>query len=417
MGQSSFTTLASALKERYAKTIVDVTYKVDPWYARIRKVTDWGGKTKKFPVQYGHNQSASATFSEAQANVDGLKISAWDMVAENNKKMYLTAKFPGDLIRAMNGGQEKAYFPVITAECDSAFATAARRYSLQGFRSGWGDIGRMSNAAAADPTLTLTQPGEAMNFEIGMKLEFAADNDSGAKRAGVAYVASVDEDANTIELSSDQAGTTPVNTNAVSGLAQNDYIFPSGDRHATAASRLVIAGKEAWIPYDRTVITSTTYFGVNRLLHPTRLAGRYVDGTSLKLMEALQKGMTYAAIQGNPDTIWLDWSKWLQLEYELGSKVQYEDVEVATVGFRSIVLSGPKGKVNVFQTTACPSNRFFVDTMDTWSLLSMGDPIGFLDDDDLMIQRVSNADAYEARIGGYAELFCSNPVANCIGNW
>jgi hypothetical protein len=415
MASNTFSTLAAALKERYAKTVVDVTYPTDPWYARIRKVTDWGGKTKKFPVIYGNNQSVSATFTDAQTNADGLRIAAWDMNPENNRKIYATAKFPGDLIRAMNGN-EKSFFPLITRECDSAMKSCARRYSLQGFRSGWGDLGRMSNAAGASPTLTLTQAGEAMNFEVGMKVAFAADNDSGAMRAGVAWISGVDEDANTVTLASDAALATPVNTNAVSGLAQNDYIFPVGDRHATAANRQVISGKEAWTPYDRTTLTGT-FFGVNRLLHPTRLGGRYVDGSSMRLMEALQKGLTYAAIQGKPDTIWLDWSKWLQLEFELGSKVTYEDVEVANAGFRTITISGPKGKVNIFQTTACPSNRAFIDTMDTWSLLSLGEPIGFLDEDDLMIQRISNADQYEARIGGYAELFCSDPVQNCIVNW
>lgn len=414
MPANTFTTLVAAMKERVARTVMDVTLPTSPAYARLRKVTDWGGKTKRFPIIYGDNQSPSATFSEGQANFDGLRITEWDMRPENNKKMYAFARFPGDLIRSMNGN-EKAMFPLVTRELDSAMRSCAKRYSLALYRSGWGDLGRMSNAAAADPTLTLTQPGEALNFEPGMKLEFAADNDSGAKRAGVAYVAAVDEDGNTIELASDAALTTPVNTNAVSGLTQNDYIFPAGDRHATAASRLMMVGMETWVPYDRTTVG--TLFGVPRATHPTRFAGRYVDGSQMRLLEALQTGLNQAGIYGKPDTAYLDWSKWLQLEFELGSKVQYEDVEVGNVGFRSIVISGPKGKVNIFQDTACPSNRCFVTQQDTWQLLSIGEPIGVLAEDDLQTLRLTNADTYELRVGGYTELFCSEPVKTAVINW
>jgi len=204
----------------------------------------------------------------------------------------------------------------------------------------------------------------------------------------------------------------------IGAAAAGDTVFRIGNRQDSAApTRLRIAGFEAWIPYVRTGL-STALFGVDRSLHPTRLAGAYLNGSTKSIKESIKSMITTLASRGGkPDYAVVSFDKWDQLSNELGSKVEYTDVKVGetgVVGFSGIRIQGPKGNVEVLPDIGCPDNRCFVLQRETWKLLSLGKTIGFLDEDDNRMLREGSADQYEIRIGGYMELLCMAPGRNGV---
>lgn len=92
------------------------------------------------------------------------------------------------------------------------------------------------------------------------------------------------------------------------------------------------------------------------------------------------------------------------------SKVQYVDLKVtADVGFRGIVVNGPRGPIKVIPDQNCPSGRAFMLQLDTWKLYSLGKAPKILDADGMKMLRESSADAVELRVGFYAQLGCRAP--------
>jgi hypothetical protein len=424
---SSFTTAAAALKTRFyldKNTIPDMTYEESPAYALIPKSEDWGGDNSTFPIMIGQNQTGSATFGTSQAlkttSAGTYNLKKWLLPSSANKKHYTFATIPGDLIRAMEGNAN-AYFPEVSANVESAIKASARRFSIDLFRDGFGAIGTIAAGGISSATITLTQAEDAKNFEQNMNVIFSSTNSSAVLRgagggsAQVLIVDSVDEDAGTV--------TFTANVSTVTGgggsVAAGDFVFPNGDRQDSATpSRLRLVGFEGWTPFDRTTLTSTPFFNIDRSKNKTRLGGSFLDGTTKSIRESIQTMVSLlAGRKANPKYAFLSFSKWNELALEFGSNVQYVDLKVGeqgVVGFKSIRVNGPKGSVEVLPDQGCPANRCFVIQPDTWKLLSLGKPIGFLDEDDNRMLRETSSDSYEVRIGGYVELLCMAPGFNGV---
>lgn len=416
---STFATAAAALKTRFyldKNTIPDMTYEESPAYALMPKSQDWGGDNSTFPIMIGQNQTGSATFSKAQGNkatsAGTYNLKKWLLPSSANKKHYAFATVPGDLIRSMEGNAN-AYFPQVAMEVESALKASARRFSIDLFRDGFGSIGSILNPGGiSGSTITLSNAEDAKNFEVNMVVQFSASNAAAVLRnaGGELIVSAVNEDTGVI--------TFTAAVGSLAAVAVGDFIFPTGDRQDSATpSRLRLVGFEGWTPFDRTTLTGT-FFNIDRTANPTRLGGSFLDGTTKSIRESIQTMVTtLASRKANPKYAFLSYSKWNELSLEMGSNVQYVDVKVGeqgAVGFRGIRVNGPKGTVEVLPDQGCPSNRCFVIQPDTWKLLSLGKPIGFLDEDDNRMLRETSSDSYEIRIGGYVELLCMAPGFNGV---
>lgn len=405
---ASFTTVAAFLKQHYygnERSIPDLTYPESFTYAVIPKDESWGGSSGEFPLIYGHNQSVSADFDTAQANLGAVDAVRWSIPPSGRKTRYGFAQFPTDVIRAMES-KENAYRKLIPAEVDSIMKSMARRIAIDLHGNGYGAIGQVSNTSFSTTEMTLVNPEDARKFENKMWLQFSDSDHGDALRdsGDRLQVVGIDEDSGTITLSGNLSG--------ISGIAENDYIFPQGDRHDSATpSRRQVVGLETLNPYDRSLVG--TLFGVDRTLHKTRLGGSYLDGSNMSLHEAIMTLASKMADRGgDPKYIVMSYANWTELAKELGSQKEYSDVEVANVGFSGIRFRGPKRRpLECVADNACPSNRVRLFNPETLKLLAVGKPIGFLDEDDIgPILRVANADAYQTRVGGYIELMSEKPI-------
>jgi hypothetical protein len=117
---------------------------------------------------------------------------------------------------------------------------------------------------------------------------------------------------------------------------------------------------------------------------------------------------------GNPDYAFMSFDKWASLEKTLGSRVIYEEVDVAGIGFTAIVVNGPSGKIRCMADRDCPSNRIYLLTMSSWALYSLKEPIMIVDLDGNKMLREASADAYEVRCAFYGQLGCDHPGANAV---
>jgi len=390
------TTFASALKQHYTSDRVEnMVYKDNPLLAMLPKYEQFGGKNLPIPIIYGNPQGRSATFSTAQANKTNSQLKDFVLTRARD---YSLASIDNETMEASKGNAN-AFIEAATTEIDGAIQAVTRSLAIALYGTGSGSIGQAS-AAATGTTLQLANIEDVTNFEVGMELVFSTADGGGTIKSGAVTVNGVDRDTGAITvdaLSAIDGGT---------GVAQDDFVFVEGDYD------LKVSGLRAWLPDSAP--TSTPFFSVDRTADVTRLGGIRFDGSALPIEEALVDAASRVAREGGkPDYCFMSYEKFSDLEKALGAKVQYVDQRVnAEVGFRGILIHGPRGPIRVIPDQNCPSNRAFMLQMDVWKLYSLGKCPRILDSDGLKMLRDSNADSVEVRVGYYAQMGCRAPGWN-----
>ena len=226
------------------------------------------------------------------------------------------------------------------------------------------------------------------------------------------FIVNIDRQAGSFLCGATAGGSAAALTSLITSPAASDYIYAAaGDVNA------VISGLKAWLP--GTAVTSTTFFGVNRSLDKTRLAGINYDGSSSSIEEALIDGAGLIAREGgNPDTCFVSYKDFRNLAKALGTKVMYTQTEVqednVKVGFTSLQVHGPNGTINVIPDQNCPAGSAFMLQMDTWKLKSLGEAVRLFDGDGLTMIRDPNGDNLLIRCFSYAQLSCRAPGWNSV---
>lgn len=400
----NFETVNEAVKIHYkSMTVQNMVYRNNPLLAVLPKYTKFGGLSLPIPVRFHDPQRRSADFTTGQGNesTSGLKQFSLTRV-----KDYSFAYIDGQTIQATRG-DNNAFLQYLTMEIDGAFNSLTRSLAVSLYGDGTGKIGTVSSVTAGssspDPdVIVLKKTEEITNFEVGMSLVAAAD---AATNPGAAIVVTaVDRDAGSFSIA---YGT------ASGKIAADDLIFQEGDYKA-ANDKKKVTGLEGWLP-ETAPSAGDSHFGVDRSADPTRLAGIRFDGTSMPIEEALIEGASKVARDGGrPDIAFCDFKTYASLEKSLGARVRYTTLTAPSVqiGFQGISIVGPSGEMKIVPDLNCGPDVLYLLQRDTWSLNSLGDCPQFLDLDDNKILRDSGDDAYECRLGYYAQLGCSAPGYN-----
>lgn len=389
-------TFDAALKQHYTSDRVEnMTYMDNPLLALMPKMTDFGGKNLPIPIIYGDPQGVSSQFSVAQANQTSSKLKDFVLT---RVKAYSIASIDNETLKA-SIGNANAFLEAATVEIDGAIHSSARMLAIQMYRSGSGSIGQNQNATTGT-SIQLTVADDVTNFEVGQQLVFSTADGGGTVKSGRVQILGVDRDSGvlTVEPMTAIAGGA--------GVAANDYIFVQGNYD------LGLSGLQAWLP--NSAPSATPFFGVDRTSDVTRLAGVRFDGSSLPIEEALISAASRVAREGGkPDHAFMSYSKYADLEKALGSKVQYIDLRAnAEIGFRGMLVNGPRGPIKVVADQNCPSNRCFLLQMNVWKLYSLGRAPQIIDTDGLKMLRASDADSVTVRVGYYAQLGSRAPGWN-----
>jgi hypothetical protein len=392
------------LKAYYSNQRVEnMTYKDFPFYAMLSKKKDFFGKNYPLPIQIGNPQGRSHTFAKAKANQTS---SVYRDFTLTRVKDYSLATVDNETAEASEN-DKGAFLKALTNEINSAIKSAASSMAAQLYGNGSGSMSQLgATTNIATNVIVLSASDDVVRFEVGMTLVFAAAESSGALRnaGATVVVTAVDR----------SAGTVTVNANlstAVAAIAVGDWIFIDGDRN------LSVSGLAAWLPFAAPT-SGDNFFGVDRSVDPTRLAGVRFDGSALSIEEALVGGLTLSNREGgNVKVVFMNYIDWGNLELALGSKVQYMVTQAfgrADIGFTGIQVKTNKGVANCVADTMCPQGFAYGLTMDSWALYSLKEPIRILDLDGNKVLRTSDADAVELRVGGYFQLGCDAPGYNVV---
>ena len=393
------TAMNSALKELYdSQTVENLVYSDNPFLAMLNKKTDFGGKYKPVPVITGNSQGRSATFAQAQANQSPVQIESFFLTRVSD---YSIAQIDNQTMLASKT-DKMSFLEGAKVLIDGAISSATLSLSSALFRAGTGVVGRASGAITSG-AITLTIPGDIVNFEVNMTLQASA-TDGGAVRVAYGYVKSVNRSAGTLVISASYGGAagTPAS------WTNDDYLTQAGDLNAK------VKGLSAWIP-TAAPTSGDNFFGVDRSVDSTRLAGVRYDGSTQPIEEALIDASSLLAREGGkPDVCIMSFVSYAALEKSLGAKVQYVDMKgPGTIAFRGIQINGANSMIKCFPDRSCLGATAFLLTMKSWCLESLGEaPQIFRYGDGLEMLRVYNADAGEVRVGYYAQLSCNAPGWN-----
>ena len=393
---------AAAMKTKYNwGEIANMVYKDAPLLALLPKKEDFGGDSLKMPLIYANPQNRSASFTQANSTDTSLSTTAFFL---KRAKDYSLANIDGETMEASKG-DANAFMDATTAQIDGALNSLARSLAIKLYRQGFGEVGTVAGAVTGT-TLTLSNPNDIVNFEVGEGIVFSQTVGASVLRsATVLTVTGVNRSAGTMSVSGDLS--------TITGLAVGDTIFKAGDRQNTASpAPIVVVGLEGWL--SATAPTSTLFFGVDRTVDVTRLGGLRLDVTTMPIEEALIEGASLVAREGGKIThYFMSYSTFSALEKALGTKVQYVDVKMtAEIAFRGIQVNGPRGPINIIPDQNCQSNRIWGLDIKSWKLCSIGKVVKILQDDGNKILRQAGADGYQVRAGYYAQLGCNAPGHN-----
>lgn len=417
--------VSGILKELYDDQKVQwLTYKDNPFLAMIHKEEKFPGKYFPVPVIYGLSQGASATFSSAYNNQSSPQVAEFLVTRVSD---FSIASIDGQLLAAAQS-DPGAFIDGAELMIDAAFQTAVNRLASAMFRNGAGTIGQVASLAHVSgsgpyiSTITLVNPDDAVQFEVGQALVDVQNVDGSGSTSTLAspqVITAVNRNSGVLTVTSAVDATSDFTANyylAVQGdlpTTTNNNFQPSG---STGTNNLLkLAGLAAWIPVGGPPV-SDTFFGVNRNLDVQRLAGVSFDGTALSLEEALLQGTGRIALNGGRvDTGICSYATYTALITSLGSKVQYIDESIGEIGFRGVQVNGANTVMSIFPDRNCPDGLIYCLEMDSWCLRSQNPAPHILKYmDEIEILRVPGVDQAELRVGSYVNMYTNKPGHNGV---
>mgnify|MGYP003111209188 CR=1 FL=1 len=418
-GAVALETVEGALKEIYTpERIRAVMYENNPFYALLPKdTTSFGGPYMVQPIQFATNQRRSQSFTDSQGQTSSAGVKAFHLTRVRD---YAHAQLDAEAILATRGNAG-SFLDFLTMEVDGAIYAMKRSLCRAVFGDGTGKLckilgvgtgfstNRRGPALADNNTFQTENVEDIVHFEVGQKLVVTngGTNADGALRSGSMVVTKVDRVFGNVTVDS-----------IVGSTSANDFVVPSGD--AAQGNALVrISGLQRWLPSS--VSANDNFFGVNRSVDRTRLAGLFVDGDKSNVHDSLIDASAILGREGgSPDVAICSYKTFVQLTKELTTKTGSDQRpyriaagDVPTIGFDGINMKTPTGDLTLLADPDCPADDVFLLQMNTWKLYSLGEAPHILSLDGLKMLRDASSDSLSLRMGFYGQLGCSRPSANC----
>lgn len=431
----TYSAVSAILKTKYPDgAIPQALYKNFPLLALVKKTTNFDGDFRVVALQNERPQGSSSVFAAAQGIAkNGLNGGGGSY---NRFSVYRTRHY--GLLR-MDGETMKAAVRTAGAlvdlwdnETEGVSQNELQELEFQLFGDGTGKRGVISVISVSSGvfTITLGTTADAVNFMLGMKLQF--NDGSVLTTYGVAtayddstgtgmYVTGINRQTGVLTTQVYVAGVASTSATA-SGIIVTNNITRAGDFNATPGasgattgfSTGPVTGLQSWI----TTPSATTFWGLDRTKDPIRLAGQVLSTVGLPMNEALMEAEARVLVQGvgTPDTILVNPLDLQNLKKALGSDIVYDRVASNTAGvsFKSIIYDGAQGPISIVVAPMCPRNKAFMLQMSSFELATLGAAPQMLDWDNNDYLRVSDNDQYEVRFGHYGQFLCNNPGANIV---
>lgn len=402
MAAATPTTHDAIIKHFYPNPndVLIATYENNTLHAMLKKEFDGYGKNWHLPVRIAHTAGRSHTFTNAKTNKTGSAVVEYQITITSNYSLY---SVDGRLQR-QTANSKGAFVDAFEFELDSAMDAMKRNMGYEPYGNGGAAIGRIGSGQTTK-TITLLNINDIVKFEKNQVLKTSvADGTSGSPKAGSVVVDSVDRDAGTVTVTVatwNDAGGIPT-------VAANDYIFTDGD------FGLGIKGLGAWVPATAPT-GGDSFFGLDRSVDPTRLAGSRVDLRTLGPEEQVQKMCQVAIRNGGKLThVFYNDLDFLALILALGSRRQIANTEVeGKIGFEGVKVATGVGTVECYSDYNQDQGVAHGLELKQWSLKGPGQFPFIEARDGQKILREDAADAFEGRIIAYYQMI-SKKVAGSV---
>ncbi len=392
------------LKELYPqKRVENLAARNRVFLSKVKKSDGFYGDQAIVPIVYAYGGGRSATASTSFAGNSG--TSKVKLVVTRVKD-YNSIQLDGELIHASSNNMG-AFISATKLEVDMMLDAMGKSLSHALYGNGGGAIGR--RASIAGEVITLETADDAKNFHKNMVLKAGTTDGSTAAtvRAGSATVASVDEDAGTVTLATGGAA-------AITGFANNDYLFAEGDISTTTGLGLKLKGLAAWLPLTAPS-GGDSFFGIDRSVDPVRLAGTRVNDTSASLEEnILRTAEKVHSRGGKPDACFINHTNFTKLVLGREAKVVTESGGESTLGFKGFPVDYSGGTLMVYPDPECQNNRGYLLTMSSWEVMHLKGVPHIINDDGLRALRMAAEDSIQVRSRFMGQLVCRAPGWNGV---
>lgn len=383
-----------ALQQHYddQRAVRDMVERMNPMLGLVKKEEDVGGSGIKTPIMHRNSTGGSATFSNAQTNANP---GGYDAFLQTHREHYHTADISHKVLKLSS--YKEAFFKA-RKEIDRSINQAANAIARKLYGDTGGSFARLANSSFATTALQLVRVQDAYHFEKNEVLKLGPNKNGSSIRTGTLTVASVNRTTGVI--------TTTANiSTGVSAVAQNDYIFKDGDQ------ALGWTGLESFNPISASDLG--TLHGVDQTEDPTRLGGQRLDATGMTVEEACIELLSLLCYEGHaPTHAFLNPLRFkdLNLAAQAG-RLGKREVKSQTgyIGYKSFVLTGPKGDVDIIMDTNCPPSDLRMCDINSLCLKSADKVPHIAKEDGLMMLRKSSSMDYEVRLVALGDLTCDDP--------
>ena len=411
---SDLETFRFAIKDRYdvAKRVENLTLADRPLMAMLSKDTDFSGDGTHIPLIFSNPQGIAASgVQKAQNNATNLKGKKFILTAgDYNASVYI-----GDKVIKQSRNNPGAFLKNKAAEMDGLYDQMADSLATYIYGNSGNSIGVVASAATGGPTIegvatdviTLDEPTQAMNFEVGMVVQGSASDGSDTADTAIANtyaLAGIDREKGELYLASGAEGDFPAGT----------FLFRDGDFRGNSGS-FIFHGLDSFIWPGA---NPPPIYSMDRTADKIRLAGATVAASELvgKSMEERirllgtkmtgvykGKGATHGFL--NPE----DWDR---LVTQLSAKGyrSFSDSETR-FGFEAINFSAGGKRIKLYADRYCPAGTCYLLRLQDWKLHSMDKLIHPIEEDGLTVLRGQDNNNYEFRLVSYPSF------STCAPGW
>lgn len=407
MASLDLTSFSTALKILYPDSLEEVWYPEAPFLAWCPKTYDFEGSSKQSNMIISGIRG-STNFSTALAGKSAPDFAKFNVT---RKKDYVIGAIDNETMMA-SATNKGAIAKAIKVQVDAAAYEYGRSLAFQAWGDGSGVRATIASVNTMTGVLTLTDRRDCVKFEVGMEIDIK-DSVTGAISTGYLVVTAVDLDAGTL--------TYTLAGGAMDPVVANDEILIGrrGDFLAGLGNSNCLSGVFAWIP-PVAPAPGDNFYGVDRSVNPTRLAGTRVSGGAKTIEEVVFDSLARGRVAGGKfDTLWMNSERAAELQKSMTAKafVDVQSAGKAKVGFKGFELPTASGSITVLDDPNCPYAYGLLTRRDAWELAGLGDLPHFSEEDGRRFLRESSSDGIEFRLKGYANLICQRPVDNVLVNF
>lgn len=385
MAQYNYTnaSISALFKTKYGKlseAVVNTSY---PTLSRVKKLSDFTGKSKTWP------QGLTLGGSVGSRILPTANLAIWKEVSLTRKKVYGRLEVERETIKAAMGGNEAAFISETKEYVKQVVKSYARNEARILFNDGTGSLGTINSVTvSAAPLFEFTVTAAAWklaNWEEGDYINFDVDTDP-------FEVTEVVPSTKTIKVTRISGSTSPSNGDVcyMQNSKDSDPQGIKGVADFSSGSLYGISYQRRWSPEVKSVATSLTYDMMNEVVlgmqAKTGVVPDYIT-TSFK---------QFRTLLGLSDDL---------KHYEIRPRdKEFESL----ISFSGVQYLSTAGAIPIIPDQFVEDDRMYFLNTEYMSTHRAPD-FGWFDEDNSVLGRKTDDDAYEARYGGYYNNFI-NPA-------